>query len=135
MAKDTKNPANGEAQEEKAPRKPKFVPGTPEVLAEAGEFDTYTSKERKVKGGGVKPAETFKIATNRKQFLALFNGDEKAAYFYGSLAAANLAAKHAAKNSPEKIAEKNAKRAEKLLEKLPAEVLSALMQKLQSASA
>lgn len=114
---------------EKAPRKPKFSPPSAEAISEAGEFDSYTSKERKVKGGGTKPATTFRIAKNRKQLLALFGGDEKVMNFYASLAAANLADKDAAKNSPERLAEKNEKRAAKLLETLSPNVLAALIAK------
>jgi hypothetical protein len=140
MAKDK---GNGNAQETvtetqetetKKARKPKFNPPTPEVLSEAGEFGTFHFDARKVKGGGEKPARDIKVATNRKQFLALFNGDEKAAFFYGSLIAAALNEKWEAKNSPEKVAEKNAKKVDKLIEKLPKNVLEALLAKLSAST-
>lgn len=127
-------PAETVEETPKKNRKPKFTPPSAEVISEAGEFGSFHFDARKVKGGGEKPARDLRLATNRKQLLALFNGDEKAMLFYASLAAENLAEKWNAKNSPEKIAEKNAKKVDKLIEKLPPNVLEALLAKLQSAS-
>lgn len=86
--------------------------------------------ERKTKGGKVRPA--FSVAKDRKGLSALFNNDEKAMLYYGSLAANRLTRAYQDAHSPEKIAERAVSKATKIADTMNQDGIAALIAELQS---
>lgn len=129
MTETTTGNGDAKADKRKNPHKVAFVPASEEVrkgLLTDGSVKEITIPERKTKAG-TKPEEKILLATKRTGLIGLYNNDEKALLYYGSIMAHAQEVLYLAKHSEDKIAARAVKKAEKKVAKMSDAELDALI--------